>query len=104
MKTFIEEIKRCVEGDAGWHNTFNTDAASYDRIIALAYRLGYRDCMNEAKAEFDEIAKVQHDRAQSCRYHNLAESVIGNEKLYFIDGNIEPDLTDALNDIIPEEQ
>lgn len=50
---------------------------SVNRLIYLAYMLGREEATKEVSDKYSAILKSQHKRAEQCRYHQMAEGIIG---------------------------
>lgn len=60
---------------------------SVNRLIYLAYMLGREEATKEVSDKYSAILKSQHKRAEQCRYHQMAEDIIGfrGDYIYFPD-------------------
>jgi len=70
------------------------DADTLDNLLAVAYWMGREE---EAKRAGDKIAAhlaAQHQRAANCRYHRMAQAVVGKETIIYLP-NYAGDYTDA---------
>lgn len=65
----------------------NLDEDTVDRLIYLAWMMGREEATKEVSDKYTEVLKGQHERAKNCRYHNLAENIIGfsGDYIYFAD-------------------
>ena len=77
VKDYIDDIL---------HKTEMTDT---ERLISTAYYMGAE---SSARAVIDEHRR-QVDRADKCRYHNMASEVIGDAFIY--DDNYSMDVTNT---------
>ena len=65
----------------------NLSEDTVDRLIYLAWMMGREEATKEVSDKYTEVLKGQHERAKNCRYHNLAENIIGfsGDYIYFAD-------------------
>ena len=70
MKTIIERIREAVDH-------FDVDADSIDNLIACAYYIGREEATREVSDNYTKLIRQQRERASQCRYHKMANDVIG---------------------------
>ena len=65
----------------------NLEKDTVDRLIYLAWMMGREEATKEVSDKYKEILKGQHERAGECRYHNMAEDIVGfpGDYIYFAD-------------------
>jgi hypothetical protein len=67
-----------------------TDNAA--KIIALAYYMGRESATKEISDQYNALIHGQRQRAAESRYHNLANTIIGNRD-YIYSGDYAGDMT-----------
>lgn len=77
--TVIQRIKQAV-------NNLDCETDNIDKIIALAYMIGKEKATREVSNAYNKLLAEQRERAEKCRYHNMAAEIIGDERyIYFGD-------------------
>ena len=75
--TIKQRIKKCLE-------SFNCDNDNLEKIVALAYYMGKERATREVSDAYKALLAEQRERAENCRYHNMAAEIIGDKKyIYF---------------------
>ena len=75
--TVIQRIKQAV-------NNLDCETDNIDKIIALAYMIGKEKATREVSNAYNKLLAEQRERAEKCRYHNMASEIIGDKKyIYF---------------------
>lgn len=69
--TVIERIRKAVDN-------LNCEEDNLDKLIALAYYIGREEATREVSDKYNAVLAEQRERADNCRYHNLAHQIIGS--------------------------
>ena len=60
--------------------------AGIEKMIYMAYYMGREDATREISDRYNALLREQRQRAQECRYHNLAAAIVGDvEYIYSSD-------------------
>lgn len=71
--TVLEKVRACADN-------FDCEKDNAEKLIALAYFIGREEAAKEISDKCNTLLREQRDRADKCRYRNLAHKVIGNIK------------------------
>ena len=82
--TVIERIRKAVDN-------LNCEEDSLDKLIALAYYIGREEAAREVSDKYNAVLAEQRERADKCRYHNLAHQIIGSVR-YIHSGDYSQDM------------
>lgn len=82
--TVIERIRKAVDN-------LNCEEDSLDKLIALAYYIGREEATREVSDKYNVVLSKQRERADNCRYHNLAHQIIGSVR-YIHTGDYSQDM------------
>ena len=75
--TIAERVNNLVNNQINFGSEY--DPASIEKMIVMAYYMGREAAAKEVSDMYRSHIKAQKDRAGSCRYHNMAASVVGAE-------------------------
>lgn len=74
--TVLEKINKIItEG-------VNTEIDSTDKLIYLAYYFGRELAIKEISDKHNKLVDEQKTRAKACRYHKMANEIIGDTFIY----------------------
>ena len=91
--TILERVKSIVKSA---EIDFSGDSpASIEKMIYAAYYIGREESARRVSNMYNEHIAEQRKRAQACRYHRLAESIVGEER-YLYSPDYSGDVTDML--------
>lgn len=71
--TIVERIKKAVKN-------LDCETDNIDKLVALAYYIGREDATREISDKYNAVLAEQRKRADSSRFHNLANEIIGNTR------------------------
>ena len=77
--TTYERVKKALES----YNFDDENGNGVNELIAYAYFLGKCEKSKELCDKAHSIFGEQHNRANSCRYHKLAEDVVGRQTILY---------------------
>ena len=66
--------------------SLDMDNDTVDKLLTIAYMMGREEATREVCDKYNALIRDQYERADKCRYHNLAHEIVGNIKnIYFMD-------------------
>lgn len=92
--TAWEKINKVLEDER--NNRTNFLDGDINALIYLAYMMGREEAVKEVSDEYSAILSAQHKRAAGCRYHNMAEQIIGFKGTYIYHPEYSQDYTHEL--------
>lgn len=76
--TILERVKSIINGR--WDIVGNQNKpASIDKMILMAYYIGRESATKEVSDKYTALIKEQRERAGNCRYHKMANVIIGDK-------------------------
>lgn len=57
--------------------------AGIEKMIYMAYYMGREDATREISDRYNALLREQRQRAQECRYHNLAAAIVGDAEYIY---------------------
>lgn len=85
--TILERVKQIVR-----EKSVDMESDSMEKLVYLAYYIGREEATREVSDRYKELIKGQRERAEKCRYHKMANDVIGNG-LFVYSGDYAGDMT-----------
>lgn len=70
----------------------SSEPASTEKLVALAYYMGCEETAKQICNEHHEFVMKQRYRASNCRYHKLANKIIGDKNNIY-NGNYDGAMT-----------
>lgn len=68
-----------------------------DKLIAMAYYIGQEEAARHVADKYTKLIAEQNKRADECRYHVMAHSIVGDVK-YIYDTNYRGEMTSTFGD------
>ena len=81
IMTILERVNDIVKNYKD--STTPEGKASVEKMILMAFWIGREEAVKEVSDMYSEHIKKQHERADSCRYHQLTNYVVGPEKYLY---------------------
>lgn len=75
--TVLGKIKNLV-----YNQQVDLETDSWEKLVYLAYYIGREEATKEVSDKYRAHLKAQTERANACRYHNMAVAILGNGKSY----------------------
>lgn len=73
--TILERVRQIVQSDID----LEVDTAGVEKLVYLAYYIGKEEATREVSDMYTSHIAEQRNRAESCRYHKMAQEVVGPE-------------------------
>ena len=86
--TCKEKILSIISGETG----YDIDVDDWRKLVAIAYYMGIETATKNVSDRYSNLIKEQRKRANSCRYHNMANEIIGRTE-YIYDPNYSGEFT-----------
>lgn len=77
--TTYERVKKALES----YNFDDENGNGVNELIAYAYFLGKCEKSKELCDKAHSMFEAQHNRAKGCRYHKMAEDVVGRQTILY---------------------
>lgn len=77
--TTYERVKKALES----YNFDDENGNGVNELIAYAYFLGKCEKSKELCDKAHSMFEAQHNRAKDCRYHKMAEDVVGRQTILY---------------------
>jgi len=91
--TILERVKSIVSSDI---DLSEDKPATIEKMIYAAYYIGREESARRLSDMYNAHIEEQRKRAQACRYHRLAETIIGEER-YLYSPDYRGDATELLH-------
>lgn len=75
--TILERVKSIIDGR--WDMANENKPASPEKMILMAYYIGRESATKEVSDKYNTLIKEQRKRAENCRYHKMANEIIGDK-------------------------
>ena len=79
--TILERVKNIIDKRCDMGN--GNEPASIEKMILMAYYIGRESAIKEVDKKYTELIKEQRKRAENCRYHKMANEIIGDKNYIF---------------------
>lgn len=89
--TIAERVKKIVKDGC---DIDDGKSASLEKLVYIAYFMGREEAARRVCDKASDLIKAQRQRAKACRYHGMANAIIGDAD-YIFDGDYSGDMTDA---------
>lgn len=67
------------------------DVDSFEKLVLMAYYIGLERGATEVLDKHNKLAEKQRETAEKCRYHKMAQNIVGDTFIY--DTNFRKDMT-----------
>lgn len=85
--SLAEIVKLAIYGDVDFENGTPTELQRILKVAYYAYYCGIEQKAAEAERKLSKIYAEQTERAEACRYRNMAKKIIGETKHYDADAS-----------------
>lgn len=74
-------------------NDCDMDGDTLERLVCYAYWMGREDGVRDMSDKTTALIQQQKERAEACRYHNMASDIIGIDRDYIYHPDYSSDMT-----------
>lgn len=75
--TILEKVRTLVK------NGCDMDSDNIDKLVYVAYYIGRESAAKGTDKRYVKEISEMHERANSCKYHKMANRIIGNVKFIY---------------------